>query len=456
MATNDFDLIVIGGGTGNTVASTAASEGVETALIEKGPLGGTCLNRGCNPSKMLIQHATVANRIRDSERFSIESNIEGVRFGEFVREVNGSLADRADQKGETKRSEENLTLFREEMRFVDDHTVELGGEEYTAEKFVVAAGSRPVVPDAIDGLSTVEHLTSDDALRLEECPDRLVILGGGYIAAELGYYFDAFGTDVTMIEMLDTLIPGEDDEISAAFTDTARDRHTVQTGYRASAVEQTEDEILVHAESEDGDNLTARGDELLVALGRQPNTDTINLEATSIETNDNGFITTDDQLRTSVENIWAMGDIADNSMFKHSGDYEGEVVIDNVAREKNRTADFTGLPHAIFTEPQIGVVGSTEDDLQDENREYDVGRAEFPETAMGNALKLETGFVKVLAAPDSGEILGCHIFGHEASMLIHEVTPAVRYGLTVSDLANTLIHAHPAMNKVIRKACEDV
>jgi mycothione reductase len=454
---SDFDLIVIGGGTGNTVASEAAAEGMSTALIEKGPIGGTCLNRGCNPSKMLIQHANLVNEIRRSEQFSIDASIDEVRFSEFVREVNGDLSEIADQKAENKHAEENLTLFREEMQFVDDHTVEIDGEEHTADKVVVAAGSRPVVPDAIDGLGTVDYLTSDDAIRLEEVPDNLVILGGGYIAAELGYYFDAFGTDVTMIEMLDTLVPREDSDIAAAFTDIARERHTVHTGFQVSAVEQSTNEIVVTAESEDGDDLTVRGDELLVGLGRRPNTDAINLEATTIETSDNGFIVTDDQLRTTADGVWAMGDIADNGMFKHSGDHEGEIVIDNVAREKNRTADFTALPHAIFTEPQIGSVGSTEADLaDDDDQEYVVGRAEYTDTAMARALKLDHGFVKVLADPDTSEILGCHIIGHQASMLIHEVTPALRYGITADELANTLIHAHPAMNKVVMNACENI
>jgi mycothione reductase len=453
----DFDLIVFGGGTGNTVASAAAAEGLEMALIEKGPLGGLCINRGCNPSKMLIQHANVANRIRDAGQFGIDANIEEVHFGEFVREVNDELADAASGKEDNKRDEENLTLFQEEARFVGDYTVELteSGETHSAEKVVIAGGSKPVVPGAIDGLDSVDFITSNDAIRLETPPDRLVVLGGGYIAAELGYYFDAFGTDVTLIELEDTLVSREDSEIAEAFTDIAGDRHEVRTGYRASAVSESDGEITVTAESEDGDEIEVAGDELLVALGRRPNTDGIDLEATNVETNDDGFIATDDQLRTNVENVWAMGDIADNGMFKHSGDYEGEVVIDNVAREEQRSADFTGLPHAVFTEPQIGAVGQTESGLADADQEYLVGRAAFTDTAMSRALKLNHGFAKVLADPETREILGCHIIGHEASMLIHELTPAVRNGLTVDDLGNTLIHAHPALSKVVLKACKD-
>lgn len=454
----DFDLIVFGGGTGNTVASAAAAEGLETALIEKGPLGGLCLNRGCNPSKMLIQHANRANRIREADQFGIDATIDEIHFGEFVREVNDELADVASRKQTNKREEENLTLFQEGARFVDDYTIELTetGETHTAEKIVIAGGSTPVVPGAIDGLDDVDFMTSNDAIRLEERPDSLVVLGGGYIAAELGYYFESFDTDVTLIEAEDTLVPREDSEVAEAFTDIAEGRHEVYTGYRAAGVTESDGDITVTAESEDGDEIEVQGDELLVALGRRPNTDGINLEATSVSTNEQGFIETDDQLGTNVENVWAMGDIADNGMFKHSGDYEGEIVIDNVAHEKGREADFSVLPHAVFTEPQIGAVGETESALEDAGEDYVVGRAEFTDTAMSRAVKLDHGFAKVLADPETREILGCHIIGHEASMLIHEVIPALRYGGTVDDLANTLIHVHPAMNKVVMKACEDV
>ena len=454
----EFDLVVLGGGTGNTVASAAAAEGLETALIEKGPLGGLCLNRGCNPSKMLIQHATRLNQIRDANQFYIDASVDDIRFSEFVHEVNTELADVANAMETNKRAEKNLTLFQKEARFVGDHALEFTDTEdiHTGKKVVIAAGSRPIVPSSIDGLEDTEYLTSNDAIRLEEPPDRLVILGGGYIAAELGYYFDAFDTEVILIDRGDSLVSREDSEVATAFTDIASDRHEIHTGYQVSAVTESNGEITARAESSDGNEIEITGDELLVALGRQPNTDGINLDATSIAMNDDGFIETDDQLRTNVENIWAMGDIADNSMFKHSGDYEGEVVIDNVVHEKGRKADFTALPHAIFTEPQIGAVGRTESALKDANEEYIVGQADFTDTAMSRALKLNHGFVKVLADPDTREILGCHILGHEASMLIHEVTPALRYGATVDDLASTLIHAHPAMNKVILKACRNV
>jgi len=192
-----------------------------------------------------------------------------------------------------------------------------------------------------------------------------------------------------------------------------------------------------------------------VALGRRPNTDTLNVDAGGIETDDNGFVVTNEHLETSAENVWAQGDIADNAMFKHSGDYETQITVENVVEGGEATADFSAMPHAIFTEPQMAGVGETEADLEDEDREYVVGRADLPDTPMGRAKKLEHGFVKVLASPD-GEILGCHMLGHEASTMIHEVVVAMRAGSGhVSDITDT-IHAHPTLNKVVEYAFDDV
>jgi len=448
-----YDVLVVGGGTGNNVAAAAADAGLDTALVEKGPLGGTCLNRGCNPSKMLIQAATAANHVRDADRFFLDASLEDIDYAAIIDDMDETLSPIADGMAERYREKDHLTLYKDEAVFVDERTVDVGGERVSGEKVVVAAGSRPLVPP-IDGLEAVDYMTSTEALYRREQPDSLVILGGGYIAIELGYFFESLGTDVTIVEMMDTLVPREDPDVAAAFTDIARERHEVYTGHRATAVESSADSITVHAETEAGETVAATGDDLLVALGRRPNTDTLDVEAAGIETDDNGFIVTDDRLETSAENVWAQGDIADNAMFKHSGDYETQVTIDNVVHGEDTRADFTAMPHAIFTEPQMAGVGKTEDELRDGETEYVVGREELPGTPMGRAKKLDDGFVKVLAAPD-GEILGCHMLGYEASTMLHEVVVAMRSGTGhVSDITNT-IHAHPTLNKVVQYAFED-
>jgi len=451
--TSHYDVLVIGGGTGNNVAAAAADAGRETALVEPGPLGGTCLNRGCNPSKMLIQAATAANHVRDAEKFFLDASLEGIDYEAIIDDMDDTLSPLAAGMEDSYRDKAHLTLYKDEATFVDERTVDIDGDRLSAKKVVVAAGSRPLVPP-IDGLETVEYMTSQEALYRREQPESLVILGGGYIAVELGYFFESLGTDVRIVEMMDSLVPREDPDVAETFTEIASQRHDVYTGHRATAVEAQGDTVTVHAETEAGDEVAVSGDELLVALGRRPNTDTVQVEAAGIETDDRGFIVTNDRLETSADGVWAQGDIADNAMFKHSGDYETQVTIENVVHGGAREADFTAMPHAIFTEPQMAGVGKTEADLEAAEQAYVVGREELPGTPMGRAKKLDDGFVKVLAAPD-GEVLGCHMLGYEASTMLHEVVVAMRAGSGhVTDITDT-IHAHPTLNKAVEYAFED-
>ena len=448
----DFDVLVIGGGTGNNVAAAAADAGLETALVEPGPLGGTCLNRGCNPSKMLIQAANAVTHVREAERFHVDARLDGVDHAAVVEEMDDVLSGVASDMESRYREKEDLTLFEEHTRFLDDRTVELGGEAVTAEKVVVAAGSRPVVPP-IDGIDEVDYLTSRDALYLRETPERLVVTGGGYIAVELGYFFEAMGTDVAIIDKNDSLVHREDGDVAEAFTEVAADRHEVHTGHRVTAVEETDDGYAVRAETEAGEERTVEGSEVLVALGRRPNGDALGLENTSIDVDDRGFVETDEYLETTAENVWAQGDIAGNALFKHSGDYETRHTIANVVREERRALDLSAMPHTIFTEPQIAGVGATEGELEADGTAYVVGRADYADSAMGRAKKLDRGFVKVLASPD-GEILGAHAIGYEASALLHEAVIAMRTGASVGDVAGA-IHAHPTLNRVVEAAFRD-
>jgi mycothione reductase len=448
------DLLVFGGGTGNNVAKAGAEAGLDTALIEKGKLGGTCLNRGCNPSKMLIQAAVAADSVRDAERFHLDTTLSGHDFAAIVDEMDDTLSGLAEGMEASYRDQENLTLYMSEGTFVDERTVAVDGEEVSADKVVVAAGSRPLVPP-IDGLDAVDYLTSADALYLRDQPDSLVILGGGYIAVELGYVFEALGTPVTIVEMMDSLVPREDPAVAEAFTEIASARHEVHTGHRATAVEPADEGVRVHAETEAGDTIAVEGDELLVALGRRPNTDTIDAEAAGLATDDRGFLETDAHLATSADGVWALGDIAGNHMFKHSGDYETDRLVRTVVHDDPTPVDYTAMPHAIFTEPQMAGVGQTEAELQDEGFAYEVGRQSLPGTPMGRAKKLQHGFVKVLAAPD-GEILGCHILGYEATTMIHEVVVGMRSGDGTVEAIRDVIHAHPTLNKAVEYAFDDV
>ena len=309
---SEFELVVLGGGTGNIVASAAAEEGLDVALVERGRLGGTCLNRGCNPSKKLIHAAEVAETVRSAGHHGIDASLEGVDFEGIVEDVEETVRSDAEAKAERARDAEALTLYRCEGRFVDERTVEVDtagpdAERLTAETVVLAGGSRPTVPDSIEGTAETEFLTSDDALFLDERPDRLLVVGGGYIAVEMSYFFSQMGTDVAIVGQGDVLVDREDPDVAAHLTDVYGDRHELHLGYRVNEIAETDDGKRVTAEADDGEAVTVSGDRLLLAAGRTPNSDVWNVEAAGIETDDDGFVETDEYLETSTDGVYAIG-----------------------------------------------------------------------------------------------------------------------------------------------------
>jgi len=373
-----------------------------------------------------------------------------------VQNVTETVTEEAEAKAEQAREHDRLTFYQTEGRFVDEHAVEVdtgdGTERLTSDRIVLAGGSRPRVPDSIDGTDKVDFLTSDEALRLEERPDRLVVVGGGYIAVELAHFFGQMGTDVTVVGHGDLLVHHEDRDAAERLTDAYRDRHDLRLGYSASELAADSGEVVVSAESEDGEEISVRGDEVLVATGRQPNSDTWDVDAAGIETDEKGFVETDDYLETSVDGVWAIGDVAGNYMFKHSGDKEGEYVVENAIRGNHEPVEYPGMAHAIFGSPQLASLGKPESKL-DEGVAYTVGTREYDDVPLGSAMQADHGFAKVLVGQDD-EVLGVHVVGPDASTLIHEVSTAVAAGADARGIAET-IHVHPALSEVVQGAFRD-
>ncbi|MCD2199370.1 dihydrolipoyl dehydrogenase [Halobacterium sp. KA-4] len=461
---DEFDFLVIGSGSGLDVANVAANQGQSVAVVEKGPLGGTCLNRGCIPSKLLLYHADVLETIERAGEFEIDAEVNGVDFERIVRKVNEEVQADADSIRRGLRSSDRHTLYEGEARFLDDHEVEISGGEddgarIRAETVLIAAGTRPAIPP-IDGIEEVDYLTSQEALQLETPPDRLVVVGGGYIAAELGHFFETFGSDVTVVGRRPNLLPNADSEVAAAFTDQFAERADVYTGYEATSVSQSDGEVTLEAREyeygegggvvEAGETLSVTGDALLVAAGRTPNTDTLNLDATGVETDDRGFVATDDYLETDVEDVWALGDVVGEYLLKHSANHEAQAVARNIFGSEPEPVDYSAMPFAVFGSPEVAGVGATEAELRDADREYATNTYDFADTARGDAMHAD-GFVKVLVNLD-GEILGCHIVGPDASTLIQEVVVAMKAGSgTVRDIRES-IHVHPALPEVVQRA----
>lgn len=467
----DYDIVVLGGGSGSQVATAAARKGLEAAVLEPGPLGGACITRGCVPSKGLIHRADIIAEIQRADQFGIDAELTDIAYDEITDAIHETVFEKADHQRESLEANERITLYDAAGRFVDDRTVELvdpeseesgadaDGRRIRGEDVIVAVGSRPTTPP-IDGLETVNYLTSDDALYLDERPERLVIIGGGYIGAELGYFFGTMGTEVSIVGRSDRLVPREDDQVSEVVTDSLERRCDLYTGFEATAVSSRNEGVSVTIESaESGDTGSTtealEADDLLVAAGRRPNTDTLALEETGLEAADDGSIPVDETLETDADGIWALGDVIGEFPFKHVADYEAELVSANVLDGEQRAVEYTGVPHAIFTSPQVASVGKTESELAEGNQEYDTATVPYGTAPMGMLLNADDGFVKVLAAPD-GEILGCHIAGPQASTLIHEVAVAVQRGDgTVADIAET-VHVHPALNEVVLAAFDEV
>ena len=459
---NEVDFLVIGSGSGLDVANAAANRGQSVAVVEKGPLGGTCLNRGCIPSKMLLYHADVFETIENADAFHIDAEITDVDFAEMVREVNEDVSGDADSIRKGLRSSSQHDLYEGEGRFVDERTVEIvsgedEGARIRAETVLIAAGTRPAIPD-IDGIDDVDYLTSTEALQLETPPDHLVIVGGGYIAAELGHFFGTFGCDVTIIGRRPNLLPEADEEIAEAFTDRYAERFTVHTGYAATAVSEANGTITVEANPyeygpdggvNDEESVTVTGDELLVAAGRRPNTDLLNPDAAGVETDDRGFIETDEYLRTTADGVWALGDIVGEYLLKHSANHEAQAVVRNLFGDELQPVDYTAMPFAVFASPEVAGVGAREEELRDADREYATRTYRYDETARGSAMKAD-GFLKAIIDL-KGQILGCHIMGPEASDLIQEVVVAMKAGSgTVQDIRES-VHIHPALSEVVQR-----
>jgi mycothione reductase len=459
------EFLVVGSGSGLEVANAAVNQGQSVAVVEKGPLGGTCLNRGCIPSKQLLYHADVLETVERADEFGIDATVEDVAFAEIVREVNEDVdADAASiQRGLT--ASDQHRLLDGEARFVDDRTVEVtggpdDGVRIQAETILIAAGTRPAVPP-VDGLQTVEYLTSREALELESPPDHLVIVGGGYVAAELGQFFDTFGSDVTIVGRRPNLLPQADAEVAAAFTQRYSERFTVHTGHEAVSVEPAGNgSVTVEARPyeydpepgpvDGGEHVQVTGDELLVAAGRVPNTDTLNLDATAVQTDDRGFVATDEFLRTDQPGVWALGDIVGEFLLKHSANHEARAVARNIFGEELQPVDYSAMPFAVFASPEVAGVGVRETELRETDREYATNTYRYEDTARGDAMHAE-GMVKVLIDLN-GEILGCHIVGPEASTLIQEVVVAMRSGSgTVRDIRDA-VHIHPALPEVVARA----
>lgn len=445
-----FDVIVIGSGGGSKIISPAARLGLKVAVIEKGPLGGTCLNRGCIPSKMLIHPAEVAMAVRDAQKFSINNDPKfTVDFENLVKRISQTVDGDSAKINAGYERNANITYYAHPGHFVDNKVLQVNDEQITADKIFITVGARPHIP-AIAGLQSTPYLTSTEALRNTTLPKSLIVLGGGYIATELGFAYAAFGTKVHFL-VRSTLLRHEDLQIAAEFSHVFSKYHQVSLQTHIKQVEYQPSQFTVYY-SQNGVDHKISAESLLVATGITCNTDTLNLASTDIVMDKNGFIKVDECLRTTVEGVYAFGDCLGRYLYRHTANFEGEYLFENVfVNAIHEPIMYPPVPHAVFSYPQIAGVGMTEEQVQAAGIDYVVGLNKYQNSGMGMAMLSDSGFVKIIIERSSLKILGAHIVGLEASNMIHMLIALMSKNATLDDLLN-MIYIHPALPELVRNA----
>ena len=445
------DLVVIGAGSGNAVIDDRFSH-LDVAIIADGPFGGTCLNVGCIPSKMLSHTAEVVDGVADAARFGVDARLDGVRWADVRERVFGRLDPVAAEGEQGRRDTGWITVHTGTARFTGPRRLVVdtadGPVEIEADRIVVAAGSRPVIPPPVAD-SGLPYETSDTIMRLDAPPRRLAVLGGGYIAAELSHVFSAAGSEVVVIESADVLLDGQDEDVSRTFTEIARERFTLHLGTKLTEVGGEPGALrLVLA-----DGTVVEADTLHVAAGRIPNGDRLDPGKGGIDVDDAGRIVVDPQQRTTADGVWALGDVSTPVPLKHVANREAAVVQHNLLHPGDlRSVSHDAVPSAVFTDPQIAAVGATEQELREAGRPYRRGLVPYSDVAYGWALEDTRGFCKVLADPGTGEILGAHILGPQAPSLIHTFVLAMALGIDARTLADAPYWIHPALTEVVENA----
>ena len=448
-----YDVGIIGGGPGGYVAAIKAAQlGGSVCLIEKGEWGGTCLNRGCIPTKTLFAVANLATQVQEASAFGI--NISGEATIDYaqvldhkasvIKQLTGGIAQLLKANG--------VDTYNGTATLTDKNTIVVSKSDGTTEQLhakniIIATGSEPAEPPVFE-IDEEQVLTTTGILNLTELPESLLIVGGGVSGCEFASIFSALGCQVTVLELLPTILATEDVQVIRHIQlFMKRKGITIHTSAKLTHVKKSEAGVTAVLES--GEELIA--EKMLVSIGRRYNTEKIGLEAVGVHT-DSGKIVVDAQMQTNVPGIYAVGDVASRYLLAHVASAEGKVAAQNSLGDRVEM-DYQVIPWCVFTLPEIGHVGMTEKEATDEGYEVKIGR--FPYAANGKALGLgETdGFVKTVSDVESGDILGVHIVGAQASTLIHEAAVAVRLGASAEDIAHT-VHAHPTLSEMVMESAE--
>ncbi|AWH96506.1 dihydrolipoyl dehydrogenase [Dietzia psychralcaliphila] len=457
MADTHYDLIVLGAGPGGYVAAIRASQlGLKVAVIEEKYWGGVCLNVGCIPSKALLRNAELANTVlRDAKTFGISGDVS-FDYG-VAHDRSRKVSDNIVKGVHFLMKKNKITEIDGFGKFTDDKTIDVDGTSYTFDNCIIATGS---VVKTLPGIELSENVVDyEDQILSRELPDSVVIVGAGAIGMEFAYVMSNYGVEVTIVEFMDRLLPNEDEEVSKEIAKHYKKLGVkVLTGHKTTKVTDNGDSVEVEVEKngEEGKSQTLTVDKVLMAVGFAPRVEGYGLDKTGVELTDRGAIAIDDNMRTNVKGIYALGDVTAKLQLAHVAEAQGVVAAETMAGAETQTlGDYRMMPRATFCQPQVASFGLTEAQARDEG--YDVKVGKFPFSANGKAHGLghAVGFVKVVADGTHGELLGAHLIGPDVSELLPELTLAQMWDLTAEDVARN-VHTHPTLSEAMKEAVEGV
>ncbi len=447
----EYDLIAFGTGSSMNIVSQLLSEdrSIKVAVLENGPVGGICLTRGCIPSKMLLYPAELVHGIRRAKEFWINAAVNGVDFESIMSWVYNEVMSESQQIESGINSDPHLDLYKTTGKFESEYTISVDGQLIHADKILLCTGSRPYVPD-IPGLSEAGYVTNEEFFRPRKQPRRVAIIGGSYVGLEFGFFLSMMGSDVYVFEMLPRIAPTEEPEVSYVLEADLSQHMNLLPNFKVEEVINRHNGIktIVAEHAEDGTQVQIDADEVIVASGRQSNSDITEMKKGGIDLDERGWVKVNKYLETNKPGIWACGDALGVHMFKHAANYESQIVYYNMFRGYKVPVDFHAVPHAIFTQPEIGAVGLKEEDY---NGPKQVGFYMYKDTAKGLAMKDERHFAKVIADREGEKLLGTHVIGPYASSIVHESIMLMNSGDSIRPIY-TSMHIHPAVNEVLERA----
>jgi len=443
-----FDIIVVGSGSGGIIVESAISKGFSVAWVDKGPLGGTCLNVGCIPSKMLVYPADRVMEIKEADKLGIKAEIKEVDFKKIMEHMREPIRESQEHmKQGLQAPVKNFQYYKGIGHFIDDYTIEINGEQLKGNKIFIVSGARPHIPP-LKGIDDIDYLTNENVFNLAYKPDSIVIVGGGYIAVEFAHFLSAIGTKVTVLQRGYRLIKNAEPEISDLLKKLMSKRMEIVTNFDAIEVKKQGKKIVVIGKDQkSGKTMQYSADKIMIATGRTSNADLLKVDKTGVEVDNRGYIKVNEYLETSKKNIWAFGDAIGKYMFKHVANEEALIAWQNAIDDHKIAMDYSAVPYAVFTYPQIAGVGLTEEEAK-KDHEILVGKAKYSDVAKGEAMVELEGFTKAIVNKEDAKILGFHITGPYASILVQEVVNAMALGGQIGFIGQGM-HIHPALPELI-------